>query len=69
MVIGGDLEFNNSNYTVQNLNRSLIGLGVNLNYQNRNFRKNASLLELKANNGIEFDITQPQKSGITLWMS
>ncbi len=60
MVIGGDLELNNSNYAVQNFNRSLIGLGVNLNYQNRNFRRNASILELKANNGIEFDITQPK---------
>lgn len=60
MVIGGDLELNNSNYTGQNFNSSLIGIAVNFNYQNRNFRKNASSLELKANSGIELDIASPE---------
>lgn len=59
MVLGGDLEFNNSNYASQTTNNSLIGLGVNLNYQNRNFRRNASVLELRANNSIEFNIAEP----------
>jgi outer membrane protein assembly factor BamA len=60
-VIGGDLELNNSNYVSQVTNNtSLIGLGINLNYQNRNFRKNASILELKANNSMEFNIGETQ---------
>ncbi len=59
MVIGGDLELNNSNYTSQDFNSSLIGIAVNLNFQDRNFRKNASVLDLKASNGIELNIAEP----------
>ncbi len=56
MVIGGDLELNNSNYVGDDVNTSLIGVAFNVNYQNRNFRRNASVLGLKVNSGIEFDL-------------
>jgi len=59
MAIGGDIELNNSNYTVQNDNNSLIGTALSLNYQNRNFRRNASTLELKASSGIEWNLATP----------
>ncbi len=60
MVIGGDIEFNNSNYTFQDNNNSLIGTSLNLNFQNRNFRKNASTLSLQASNGLELNILPDQ---------
>jgi outer membrane protein assembly factor BamA len=59
MVIGGDIELNNSNYTGQNRNTTLLGTALNLNFQNRNFRNRASTFLLRGNSGIELDFGNP----------
>ncbi len=59
MVIGGDIELNNSNYTGQNSNTTLLGTALNLNFQNRNFRNRASTFQLRGNSGIELDFGNP----------
>lgn len=54
MSIGGDLELNNSTYSIDDAN--LIGISTSLNYRNRNLFKNAALFTSRARFGFELDI-------------
>ncbi len=54
MSIGGDLELNNSTYSIDDAN--LIGISTSINYRNRNLFKNAALFTSRARFGFELDI-------------
>ncbi len=54
IVVGADIELNNSNYSSGNQS-TLIGTALSLNLKNRNFIKNAGVLSLQLHGGVEFD--------------
>ncbi len=56
MSIGGDLELNNSTFSVENEDANLIGISTSATYRNRNLFKNAALFTTRARLGFEFDI-------------
>ncbi len=59
LVIGADLEINNSNYDISNTSSSIFGTSVNLNFRNRNFLNNASVFSASVQGGIEFNFEDP----------
>jgi len=54
IVIGADIELNNSNYSTGS-GRTLIGTAASINIKNRNFAQNASVISLQLHGGVEFD--------------
>ena len=57
MGIGGDLEVNYSTLSLSR--RSLIGLGANINYRNRNLFGGGEYFSSNLESGIEFDLSRP----------
>ena len=60
MGVGGDLEINYSTLA----NRSLLGLGGNLNYRNRNLFHGAELFTTNLETGIELNLRRTDRSNI-----
>ena len=62
MSIGGDLELNNSNFSVENEDTNLRGISTSITYRNRNLFKNAALFSTRARLGLEFDFAASNNS-------
>jgi Omp85 superfamily domain len=60
IVVGADIEVNNSNYN-SGSGRTLLGTAISLNIKNRNFVKTASVLSAQLHGGVEFDIGNPSE--------
>lgn len=56
MSIGGEIEIN---YSTLQSRRSLMGLGLNVNYRNRNFLRGAELFTTGLETGIEVNLRDP----------
>lgn len=60
IVVGADIEINNSNYSSGSQN-TLIGTALSLSLKNRNFVKNAGVLSMQLHGGVEFDFGNPSE--------
>ncbi len=58
LELGGDFEFNNSNYTVAQEGVNLLGVSLGVNYRNWNLFRNATLLDHRITAGIELNLQE-----------
>ncbi|MEO1411271.1 MAG: BamA/TamA family outer membrane protein [Bacteroidota bacterium] len=63
LELGGDFEFNNSNYTVAQEGVALIGTSLGANYRNWNLFRNATLLDHRITAGIELNLREFDNPG------